>query len=1119
MGARKHGSRDLGVHTGAGHETTGPELLGAASTAATKEGAWSPTAAPGPGPRSGWQVGAVDAPEEHEAERLAETLVRSAPSATARSYFAPHVGEQARPPSTSPADGPHPTEPQSGGAAGRALDERTRRYFEPRLRMDLRDVRVHTNARAASFARANDAVAYTTGRDIVFSEGAYAPHTDAGLRLLAHELVHVAQQGNAPEPVLRRQSNEGGSGAAATPPPTASPSPAGAAPPGPVTLPTGELPILPPEWLRASGGEDLLVAVSGGRMLALPAAGNVWRIAPPVQTGTYTPPPFLSVPTVGKEGLVGVRVGAQLAYLLDAGGDPATVARGPNTVVSVTALEAIHAALGTRSVQGLSITHIHSDHVRAFTAIVREASIRPENVLYPSAFTVNLTAPSSVFARALSVMGADPVFQPLGYGAGARFREMATPGAGTPSFFRTTTTRGEVTFDYYGLTQPFQKLQANRAAGREVGSNADTASLLTRVTHTPTGTRALYVGDLRGADLELFRTAMTDAAYREMLSGVRVIQGFQHHMGTLGARDEAGLIRLLQETQLRSGSVTVMVQSSEKYSGGQFLNRSLMAALAELGIDVHVAQGPQGGQVGTFTVDVAGSVTGAGGGRMETLLGNPAVRAEIQRLVELREVEETLTRYGRHVGNWGPLANLQAAAVRQAREELQRALEDYVAATLRNVRTGATGRAQQSVADPAVQAAGFQRIQQAGAPLRPAITPPYLEAIRELNRMGPHIETYLRELEVARSKGRMSEAGISALWEVNPEMARRLVRSSGMSRREQQRTLEQLPGQGLPVRMRAAAGFLLALEVFNQVAPLIRVEQQRSQDANVGRQLNDLLWWQDKGVFTWVQAVNNGWFRDASDMTTERRQVQAWLNDNNLAYLGVTGIPEEGWDTFTIWCSANIHNYSDWNHFITQSGAIRGRGAHVDELEWDFRQTVISTHRYGYSVQEKWEHSPRLTTILRATARHMVRTTESQLSRLRTEPGARHAEGPAFEAPERHSRPALGTLPRAAGRMRFRANREPRLFTLAEQRERVGYSRESVFHTFPASASPEPMPSGYVLVGGADYNTYIQVYNTVNLMTRQGLNASGQPFSFVKRMETNTAELLLALHEDLEPAP
>lgn len=61
-------------------------------------------------------------------------------------------------------------------------------------KFDLSRVRIHTDGRAAESARAINAHAYTLGRDIVFGAGQFAPHTEKGLNLLAHELVHVGQQ-------------------------------------------------------------------------------------------------------------------------------------------------------------------------------------------------------------------------------------------------------------------------------------------------------------------------------------------------------------------------------------------------------------------------------------------------------------------------------------------------------------------------------------------------------------------------------------------------------------------------------------------------------------------------------------------------------------------------------------------------------------------------------------------------------------------------------------------------------------------------------------------------------------------------------------------------------------
>lgn len=80
---------------------------------------------------------------------------------------------------------------------GRPLDDATRAVMEPRFGHDFSKVRVHTNREAAQSARAQRAVAYTSGTDIGFAAGRYQPGTTAGQRLIAHELAHVVQQGAA----------------------------------------------------------------------------------------------------------------------------------------------------------------------------------------------------------------------------------------------------------------------------------------------------------------------------------------------------------------------------------------------------------------------------------------------------------------------------------------------------------------------------------------------------------------------------------------------------------------------------------------------------------------------------------------------------------------------------------------------------------------------------------------------------------------------------------------------------------------------------------------------------------------------------------------------------------
>lgn len=80
-------------------------------------------------------------------------------------------------------------------SSGQPLATDTQQFMESRMGQDFSSVQIHTDSKAAQSAQSINALAYTSGQHIVFNEGQYQPHTDSGKRLLAHELVHVGQQG------------------------------------------------------------------------------------------------------------------------------------------------------------------------------------------------------------------------------------------------------------------------------------------------------------------------------------------------------------------------------------------------------------------------------------------------------------------------------------------------------------------------------------------------------------------------------------------------------------------------------------------------------------------------------------------------------------------------------------------------------------------------------------------------------------------------------------------------------------------------------------------------------------------------------------------------------------
>jgi hypothetical protein len=95
-------------------------------------------------------------------------------------------------------DEPSPVKNVVGSGGGQPLDTSTRHFMESRFGNDFADVRVHTDGKASDSAKAVQAHAYTVSNDIVFQSGQYAPETDAGRHMLAHELTHVVQQRSGP---------------------------------------------------------------------------------------------------------------------------------------------------------------------------------------------------------------------------------------------------------------------------------------------------------------------------------------------------------------------------------------------------------------------------------------------------------------------------------------------------------------------------------------------------------------------------------------------------------------------------------------------------------------------------------------------------------------------------------------------------------------------------------------------------------------------------------------------------------------------------------------------------------------------------------------------------------
>ena len=151
-------------------------------------------------------VSSPNDPFEHEAESMADEFVKSMHG---RTVSAPttSVGSVAR-------SVPDSGLVESGGglattddtasaimsarAGGQALSGDVRARFEGFFGADLGGVKIHNDGTSDNLCRSINAEAFTTGNDVFFSSRNFKPGSSSGDHLLAHELTHVVQQGNAP---------------------------------------------------------------------------------------------------------------------------------------------------------------------------------------------------------------------------------------------------------------------------------------------------------------------------------------------------------------------------------------------------------------------------------------------------------------------------------------------------------------------------------------------------------------------------------------------------------------------------------------------------------------------------------------------------------------------------------------------------------------------------------------------------------------------------------------------------------------------------------------------------------------------------------------------------------
>jgi hypothetical protein len=1033
---------------------------------------------------------------------------------------------------------------------GERLDAPLRTRLERTFGRSFDDVRVHDDAHSAAMADHYQARAFTVGRDVAFARGEYRPgalHSDL---LVAHELAHVVQQSGgsgpinmAPAPGLEREANRaaafsgrlgppaglstgqglrlqrcksGGEEAeetvaaaptefvlpedAATPDtgPQGQPGQPGAPgqpaqPPADVSLPT----IAADEWEPVTSADAAIILLgrlegsTENRIFVIPARGLVFQPAQPVPTAV------MALPAAGHAGVGIVHTGVGSGILLDAG----TSRSGPPNVLVSTSLTWLRTRLNISRIQGAMITHTHQDHVNGLNLFQQQGNITAKNVwVYPG----------------WGAATAGPLATQLQQG-GWTINNLQTHNITGPTGKQYTTARltvGEATFEVVTDTAKLQEYNRRLRAGRWSGSRgatqvADPASMLTRISFGQGRPEALWLGDLRGRDIERLHGDMGDANFRQFIGNASVISGFHH----LGAVREASDVRGLQHLLRAMGGrpFTVIAQTG----GRSEVNMSLVRALQASGGRVLFLERPDASRATDITVKPSGAVTGQGAREFAVEAAVAGAQKRIAQLEAAAKVMERLPEYRERLDLKRPdiVQGLRSEAARLQREltarmeistnQLSPALRSANATQLLE-----TNRQNLEATQGMEQTLGQQQVQR-------------------LSRLRPRLTELEKEIAATRSRAEASSRMRQLIAEADPSMMRDLKlmvgQMKGRSRSEQraawrgirarleaQRNIQQAitMRSGAPsARSRGFAWFGLAMEAWNLASPFISAALQESDNQDredFYRFFRDLYWWQEKGLNPLARGVQgaveltNADLTDARTMNAlfggiERRlhadlpqdaQKKATLSPAAAGAAAVEKlyIPElnqwpaerrsQFWTTLALWTSEHVNNSDDYNSEFEESlpsvpvRQVMEKDKGFGDRRWQIRVGRLGTDGH---VHVLWQDSEDLTRIMNVMAERVIENTKKEIEQRwaeRNPPPTAPSQTPSVGAPH-STRPTRRVKLTSSNRKVYSVwglteNEVYSIGATSEDRRFFELGRKSA-------------PDGYAWVIAGDYNTYTRI--------------------------------------------
>lgn len=706
--------------------------------------------------------------------------------------------------------------------------------------------------------------------------------------------------------------------------------------------------------------------------------------------------PVLSTPAVGAGGTRVFRTGRTMGVLIDAGqdtGDGRSANAQPNTVRGrarqaqfaasyVHQLLAATHAIGITEIRALILLHRHGDHYNAIRRAVEQFNIPANQIYVPRALmTGRLQAD---FRRMLRRLRARPGFGPNWSPQNLNLR--IAPGVGGVLSGRLRI--GTAVIDFRALT----------AAMANPGLDLDRASVLATYRSRPTANPIPILGDFRGAHFEAFHRAMGNQNWTRFFEGVQVISGFHHHRGRIGRGDVNGVMRLLEATLQRTGTLTAQIQTDPNRGNASAGRAATLEIMRHLGIQVHEVHRPLPG-ASPSNVTATGQRAQAQGPQAASHapIVSEMTRAQL-RISAMTIGADSLTNWAREFR--GVDANAISAQLRAAvavlRGQVARAAQELV--THGPTSAQYRGALSSITSETAIE----RRVGRAG-----------LEYLRTLSRL-PAGQVPLRiAVQRALNNGRFSQRAFRYMMTQLARPQRRWVlygrrggnrpQNVAFSRLIQVYSAQMFAQQALasgygnvrplaPSRRAAARGVLGVLAVVElvnlgaQARQTYLSMQSRSMRRNVLPFYQRNRWFQQLGTQPALVAVDTG--ITSNDVERDVAAINRGLASRDWDYLYIEHAPDQGRPVlsdadimmFLFKLGAYVHNYDEYAAYFRDTGqdAVRNQGSDFRQSTWEIKAARFS----GGALTEFWVPSPLLTQGMRQIASRIITNTQTLLRRV-----------------------------------------------------------------------------------------------------------------------------------------